>query len=162
SWIAFSQAAASRPSGAGRPVRCSQSAGSCSIISRATAGSSAKRPASRTIRSSASTAAGGASTSSSSRPAASARAASWSTVEARVALGALPLAEPAAPGRPQVAASLVEDRRALPVLEDAALGVVREALAEPLDAGADQRRLEEVARDPVEVAEREPLLRIGE
>ena len=76
-------------------------------------------------------------------------------------LGDAPAVEPAAPAARQVAGLLVERGRAFPVLEDARLGPGRDTLAEPFDSGRDQRRLDELAREMVEVLEEQALARVG-
>ena len=76
-------------------------------------------------------------------------------------LGDAPAVEPAAPAARQVAGLLVERGRAVPVLEDARLGPGRDPLAEPFDSGRDQRRLDELAREMVEILEEQALAGVG-
>ena len=77
-------------------------------------------------------------------------------------LGDAPAVEPAAPAGGEVPGLLVERGGAVPVLEHTGLGAGRDALPEPLDTRGDQRGLDELARQPVQLLEEEALPGVGE
>ena len=83
-------------------------------------------------------------------------------IDVAAVLGDPPAVQPAAPAGGEIAGFLVQHRGAVPVLEDAGLGAGRDALPEPLDARRDERGLDELARQLIQLLEEQPLPRVGE
>src|SRR5262245_48967364 len=82
-------------------------------------------------------------------------------VDVATVLRGAPAVEPAAPAGGEFAGRLVEGRRAVPVLEDPRLGPGGDPLPEPLDARGNERGLDELAGQVVQLLEEEPLPRVG-